>query len=77
MKLSILPVWLRTLTTSDQEKEECGSWPGDGIFKRFLADAVAAQETADREGDAPATPIGKKAQESLLMAKHNYRSGKP
>jgi hypothetical protein len=68
---------LRTLTTSDQEKKECGSWPGDGIFKRFLADAVAAQETADREGDALAAPIGKKAQESLLIPNQNYRTGKP
>jgi hypothetical protein len=42
-------------TTSDRrqkELDECSNWPGDGIFKKFLEEAVAAQETADREGDA-------------------------
>ena len=63
------------LTTSDRrqpEREGCSNWPGDGIFKKFLAEAVAAQETVDRADDAPAN-----RQESLLMAKHNYLSGKP
>jgi hypothetical protein len=42
-------------TTSDHRQKEldgCSNWPGDGIFKKFLEEAVAAQETADREGDA-------------------------
>jgi len=66
-------------TTSDRrqpERERCSNWPGDGIFKKFLAEAVVAQETADREDDAPATPNGKNPQESLLMANQNYRSGR-
>ena len=51
------------LTTSDRrqpEREGCSNWPGDGIFKKFLAQAVAAQETADRADDAPVPENQKK-----------------
>jgi len=66
-------------TTSNRRQKEldrCSNWPGDGIFAKFLAEAVAAQETADREDDASVTPIGKNAQENPLIAKQNYRSGR-
>ena len=80
MKLLILPAWWRMHTTSDRrqpERERCSNWPGKTIFAKFLAEAVAAQETADKADDAPATPIGKNRQESLLMANQNYRTGNP
>jgi hypothetical protein len=39
---------------------------------------VSIDQTSEAgAGDAPAIPIGKNAQESLLIARHNYRSGKP
>jgi len=66
--LAILKVIFKS--KKNQEKENCSNWPGDGIFKKFLAEAVAAQEMAD-------TPIGKNPQGSLLIANQNYRSGKP
>jgi len=63
MRLLILPVWWRMHTTSDRRQKEldrCSNWPGDGIFAKFLAEAVAAQETADRAEDAPVQANQKK-----------------
>jgi hypothetical protein len=58
-------------TTSNRRQKEldrCSNWPGDGIFAKFLAEAVAAQETADRAEDAPVKPQG-----SPLIPNQNYR----
>jgi hypothetical protein len=50
-------------TTSDRRQKEldrCSNWPGKTTFAKFLAEAVDAQEIADREGDAPVSASQKK-----------------
>ena len=60
--------------TCSSKSEEMSQAPYEHKTLRLVSIDQTSEAGA---GDAPAVPIGKNPQVSLLIARHNYRTGKP